>query len=125
MISGTTQLYFGTTTGKAFVFDDDTFSDDGNDIALRIRTKEYYLPPIEEEHEIQDIYVFADEPQATNLSIAFDGGDYEYLGQITGKKSRGKEERFRVWDSGVHFSLGLDEISTRNILIRGFNVYYG
>jgi len=124
MTQGTNQLLFGTTLGKTFAFDDNTFSDNGAAISLKVRTKEYYPSPIEKEKEIQEIYVFSDDPHGTNLSISLDGGDYEYKGQIQGEKSRGKQERFMIWKSGIHFSLALDEISTNNIKIKGFTIFY-
>ena len=42
MISGISQLYFGTSVGKTFAFNDSIYSDDGNNIAIKVRTKNYY-----------------------------------------------------------------------------------
>jgi len=122
MIAGISQLYFGTSVGKTYVFDDNVFSDDGNAIPLKVRTKEYYMQPLEEDHQIIEVNVFSDEPQGTNFSISLDGGDYDYQGQIQGDKNPNK---FKIWKHCNHFSLGLDELSTKNIKIKGFIVYYG
>jgi len=121
MISGISQLYFGTSIGKTFAFNDDIFSDAGNAIALKVRTKEYYMQPIDEDHQIQEVNVFSDEPQGTNFSISLDGGDYEYQGQIQGDED---PNVFKIWNHCNHFSLGLDELSTNNLKIKGFVAYY-
>lgn len=121
MISGSNQLYFGTSVGRTYTFDDNVFSDDENPIALRVRTKNYYMQPIDEDHQIREVNVFSDEPQGTNFSISLDDGDYEYKGQIQGDED---PNVFKVWKSCNHFSLGLDELSTNNISIKGFCIYY-
>lgn len=121
MPAGISQLYIGNDGSKAFVFDDSVFTDDGNNIETRIRTKEYYLSGPDKMDEIKYIYVYADVPQATNFSISLDGGDYEYLGQIT---ATDEPQRFDIYKKCFHFSLGLDEMSGSNIQIKGFNVWY-
>lgn len=121
MIAGVHQLYFGTSTSKTFVFDNSIFSDDGNSIELKVRTKNFYLSGPDQLDEIQRVFLYADEPQAANFSISIDGGDYEYQGQI--QETR-EPQKFDVWKQCYHFSLGLDEISTNNIKIKGFNVHY-
>lgn len=121
MISGTTQLYFGTSVGKTYRFKEDEFSDDGAPIALKVRTKDYYVQPIDESHQLQELAVFSDEPQTTNFSISIDNGDYEYKGQIYGDE---EPNNFKVWKSFNRVSFGLDEISTHNIKIKGIVLYY-
>jgi hypothetical protein len=121
MIAGSSQLYFGTTVGKTFAFDNDTYSDDGNNIALRIRTKNYYPQPVDFSKQIKTVSIFSEEPQGTNFSISLDGGEYEYKGQIQGETD---PDEFKIWKSATYFSLGLDEISTNNIKIKGFLLYY-
>jgi len=121
MISGISSLYFGTSVGKTYVFDDNIFSDDGNAIALKIRTKEYYMQPIDEDHQLQEVNVFSDEPQGTNFSISLDGGDYEYKGQIQGDED---PNVFKIWKSFNKVSFGLDELSTNNVKIKGLVLYY-
>jgi len=121
MISGLSQLYFGTSVGKTFAFEEGLYSDDGNAIALRVRTKDYYVQPIDETHQLHEVNVFSDEPQGANFSISIDGGDYEYKGQIQGDED---PNVFKVWKSFNKVSFGLDEISSNNISVKGFAIYY-
>ena len=121
-LQGLKQLYWGAENGRTYVYDSDTFSDkDGTAISVRVRTKEYYLSGPDVLDEIQRIYIYADEPQATNVSISLDGGDYEFLGTIT---ETDEPQRFDIWKKCYHFSIGFDEISTNNIKIKGFNIIY-
>ncbi len=121
MIAGSSQLYFGTSVGKTYAFDDSVFSDAGTAIAVKVRTKNYYVQPMDENHQLQEINVFSDEPQGTNLSVSLDGGDYDYKGQIQGDKN---PNVFPIWKQFNHFSIGLDEISANNISVKGFVAYY-
>ena len=121
-IIGLKQLYFGSDDGDTYVFNKEIFTDeDSIVIPIRIRTKEYYLSGPDQLDEIQRIFVYADEPQSTNVSISLDGGDYEYLGTITEIK---EPQKFDIWKKCYHCSLGLDEISSSNIHIKGFNIHY-
>ena len=107
--------------GKTYRFKEDEFSDDGSAIALRVRTKDYYVQPIDEDHQLQEVAILSDEPQATNFSISIDNGDYEYKGQIYGDE---EPNEFNVWKRFNRVSFGLDEISTHNIKIKGIVMYY-
>lgn len=118
---GNQQLYFGVDDGETFAVDKDTFTDDGTAIAVRIRTKEYYLSNPDILDEIQRIFVYADEPQGINLSLSTDSDDYQYLGQT---QKVATPQRFEVWKKGYHFSLGFDEVSSYNLQIKGFNIHY-
>lgn len=119
-IIGVKRLYFGASNGRTYNVKPDTFTDkDGSAIAVRIRSKEYYLSGPDKLDEIQRVFAFSDEPQTTNISISVDDGDYDYLGSIQ------KEiQRFDIWKKCYHFSIGLDEISSNNIKIKGFNIHY-
>ena len=107
--------------GKTFNFEEGTFTDDGTPIAVRVRTKEYYLSSPDVLDEIQRVFIYADEPQGGDISISIDGGDYEFLGQA---QKTTEPERFDVWKKCYFFSLGIDEISDNNIVFKGFNLHY-
>ena len=121
MIPGENQLYFGDSTGETFAIDNDTFTDDGVDIAVRIRTKNYYLSNPDKLDEIVRVFVYADTPQATTLSLSRDSGDYETFGSV---QEKDYPQRFDVWKKCYHCSVGLDEISSYNISVKGFNIEY-
>jgi len=121
MIAGSSQLYFASDNGKTYAFENGVYSDDGTNIALRIRTKNYYPQPVDLSKQVRSVSVFSEEPQGANFSISLDGGEYEYKGQLQGE---GDPDKFKVWKSATYFSLGLDEISTNNIIIKGFILYY-
>ena len=120
-IAGRRELYFGVSDGETFNFSEGTYTDDGTAIAIRIRTKEYYLSSPDKLDEIQRIFTYADEPQATNLSISLDSEDYESLGSLQQHRF---PQRFDVWKKCYHLSIGLDEISSNNIKVKGFNITY-
>ena len=120
-IAGKRELFFGTTLGKTFNFEEGTYTDDGNAIAVRVRTKEYYLSGPDTLDEIQRVFIYADEPQGGDISISIDGGDYEFLGQA---QKTTEPERFDIWKKCYHFSIGIDEISNNNIKMKGFNIIY-
>lgn len=120
-MQGKQQLFFGATNGETFRVDESTFSDDGNPIAIRVRTKDYYLSGQNRIDEVENIFVYADEPQATNVSIRVDKGNYEFLGSV----QQGDEpERFDYWDKCYSFSIGFDEVSSNNVKLKGFNIIY-
>ena len=119
-ITGLKQLYFGASDGQTYNIKDGTYKDkDETPIAIRIRTKNYYLSSPEIIDEIQQIFIFSDEPQATNVGISLDDGNYESLGSI-----QEKVEKFDVYKKCYRISLGFDEVSSNNIKIKGFNIYY-
>jgi hypothetical protein len=119
--AGLHQLYFGDTTGKTFCLDEDVYSDDGSNIEVKVRTKEYYLSGPDAQDEIQRIFLYADDPQMARISISVDSGDYEALGSVTEHR---EPQKFDIWKKCFHFSIGIDEVSTNNIKIKGFNVHY-
>lgn len=121
MISGTSQLYFGSNNGKTYRFKEETYSDDTYNIAMRVRTKNYYVQPIDEDHQLQEVILYADEPQGTNFSISIDDDDYEYKKQIQEDKD---PNTFKVWKHFNRVSFGLDEVSTKNPKIKGLIMYY-
>jgi len=116
---GLKRLYFGTTVGKTFNFREGLYTDDSTDICLRLRTKNYYPAGPGNRFEIQDIYVFSDEPQNATISISLDNKVYEVIGTV-----QKTVERFPVWKKCYQFSLGIDEMSSNNIKIKGFLVTY-
>jgi len=120
-IAGKRELYFGVSDGETFNFEEGTYTDDGTAIASRVRTKEYYLSGPDQLDEIQRIFVYSDEPQGGNISISLDGGDYEALGSI---QEANFPEKFDIWKKCYHFSIGIDEVSSNNFVIKGWNVHY-
>ena len=118
-ILGIRQCYFGTTSGNTYVVQDGTYSDDGIDIPVRVKTKNYYLTPTNQMVKIEKIYVFSEEPLGSTVSISLDGGEYQSLGSI-----QEEIQCFEIWDKCYYFSLALDEISSKNFKIKGFNVEY-
>ena len=119
MITGNSQLFFGTSVGKTFKVDADIFTDNGTPIALRIKTKEYYLSGPNQIDEIERIYAYSDEPKAIVLTLSLDSGQYETIGSV-----QDIVHKFDVWQKCYHFSLGLDDISSDNIKFKGFNIEY-
>lgn len=120
-IAGRRELFFGTTIGKTYNFEEGTYSDDGTAIALRVRTKQYSPLGVNNLIEIQRIFARADEPQGGYISFSLDGGDYEHLGQIWETK---EPQRFDFWKECYTFRVGLDEVSSNNIIFKGFVVQY-
>lgn len=120
-IAGKRELYFGVSDGETFNFQEGLYTDDGTPIASRVRTKEYYLSSPDQIDEIQRIFAYADEPQGGNLSIALDSKDYEYLGSM---QKISEPQKFDIWENCFHISVGIDEISSNNFKIKGFNIHY-
>jgi hypothetical protein len=121
MIQGTSILCIGTSVGKTFAFQDGLYSDDGNAIAVRVKTKNYYPQPVDLDKQLQYVAIFSDQPQGANFSVSLDDGDYDFRGQIQGDKD---PNEFKIWRSAKKCSFGLDEVSTNNIQIKGFLIYY-
>ena len=119
LVYGKKILFFGTTAGKTYKVDDSVYTDANTAIALKVRTKNYYLSGPNTIDEIQRLFFYSDEPQGTNISISLDDGVYEYLDSL-----QDTIQKIDVWEKCYQFSFGLDEISSNNVKIKGFNVHY-
>lgn len=120
-IAGRRELYFGVSDGETFNLQEGLYTDDGSAISSRVRTKEYYLSGPDQQDEIQRLWVYADEPQGGNISISLDNDDYQYLGAM---QETDFPQKFDIWKKCYHFSVGIDEKSSRNFIIKGFNIRY-
>jgi len=119
MIQGNLNLCFGTTVGKTFKVDPETFSDDSTAISMRIKTKGYYPSGPDIISYIQYLFIYADDPQETSVGLYLDNENYKPLGSI-----EESPQRMDIWDKGYKIALEFDEVSSVNVKLKGFDVFF-
>lgn len=118
-MKGKQSLYFGDDNGKTFKFDDSVHSDNGNSIAMKIRTKYYSFDNLGRIDLLKKIRVFGEFPNGLIVSLSIRNRENKSK-YIILKNILNEINEISVYEKGNSFSLRFDEYSSDKVEINGF-----
>ncbi len=124
---GSEKLILGDDNGQTFKLDPAVYTDNGNAIAFRCKTKYYSFSDGSAKNSsnpgteklLQRVQVFGDFPNGLLTSYSRkevdDTTDYEVLDQVNNEN-----QLLDIYDKGEAFSLGFDDYSPYAVELNGF-----